>query len=109
MICGHKCRKAEELKAHTELHHVGQKPFKCSECNVYFTNDISRKKHFSMRHKVHKEKENLFTCARCSETFWTKLEFTKHNVSVHGLKKHKCPQCENCFALGHHLKRLKFY
>jgi uncharacterized C2H2 Zn-finger protein len=42
-----------------ETAHEGQKPFKCPNCDADFTNEISMKKHYSMRHK---EKEKTFKC-----------------------------------------------
>ena len=107
VICGHRCKKAEELKSHVETAHEGQKPFKCPNCDADFTNEISMKKHYSMKHK---EKEKTFKCSTCFETFRLKSDLAKHNVTVHGMKKpHKCPQCQDCFAFKHHLKRFESY
>ena len=107
VICGHRCKKAEELKSHMETAHEGHKPFKCPNCDADFTNEISMKKHYSMRHK---EKEKTFKCSTCFETFRLKSDLAKHNVTVHGMKKpHKCPQCQDCFAFKHHLKRFESY
>ena len=90
-----------------ETAHEGQKPFRCPNCDADFTNEISMKKHYSMRHK---EKEKTFKCSTCFETFRLKSDLAKHNVNVHGMKKpHKCPQCQDCFAFKHHLKRFESY
>jgi uncharacterized C2H2 Zn-finger protein len=39
------------LKAHIESVHEGNKPFKCSSCDVTFTEKRCMKKHFSKFHE----------------------------------------------------------
>ena len=60
------CKKKFTLKSHLVKHfrvHLGEKPYGCAECGIWFTECSNRNRHISIYHKkLSKEQQSKLKC-----------------------------------------------
>ena len=87
-ICGSRFSYASSLKEHALNKHLGERPFKCSECDQGFTRQINLLEHMRMH-----TGERPFKCSKCDQSFARKSGLKSHMISHTGEKKHMCSTC----------------
>ena len=76
--CKKECKSKNDLSAHMFIH-TGEMPFKCRICSSQFRHYSSLTKHFK---KIHPN-ETVYYCGICDFRSNEKIEFKRHNTSVH--------------------------
>ncbi len=91
--CGRSFRSKCALAAHC-IKHIGQKPFKCSECQKKYVSAKSRNQH-QFAHKA-----KWFTCTDCGKSYTRKASLMKHVQIRYGssLKRRDSRRfcCDDC-------------
>ena len=90
----------EEFISAIKMIHIGEKLFKCKQCDKCFNRRDNLKHH----EKIHTG-EKPFKCKQCDKCFNRRENF-KHHERIHtGEKVFKCKQCDQCFRQEGELKR----
>ncbi|KAK7115019.1 uncharacterized protein [Littorina saxatilis] len=99
--CGKVFLKRNRYITHTRRH-VGDKPFKCTQCDACFYDSRTLR-----RHVVHHNGGNKkFKCSLCDAAYYMKHCLSLHVMRVHcGMKPYKCNECELDFSSGYKLSR----
>jgi len=91
--CSFICTVTHTLKAHQDLHSIGNLPYKCSLCGKGF---VEREEWNDHCHKDHQEIYQL-QCNACGMNFKNPVTFKKH-ISLHGKGYfHNCVFCDRWF------------
>jgi KRAB domain-containing zinc finger protein len=130
------CDYATDIKTHYTYHrriHTKERPFKCEQCDSYFTQKSSLNTHIKFVHRkikpfrcdqcvaafvrkhelvshtkfVHEGISSKYQCGVCDYGTDMKTNFTEHNRIHTGEKPFKCEQCQKTFSRKSHLARHK--
>ena len=90
-ICAKTFATKPRLRRHLQwAHDIGEKKFKCEQCDIKFVDKHHLKEHYD---KVH-DTENVYPCDQCPKTFQVRSYLNTHIRIVH--KKHRPHQCDIC-------------
>ncbi|XP_070198875.1 zinc finger protein 595-like [Littorina saxatilis] len=117
--CGKVFRQRNVYISHTRRH-VGEKLFKCSQCDASFYDNHDLQRHMK-RHNASlkcpqgevagQSGTKKFQCSSCDAAFCNKQNLAVHVMRIHnGMKPHKCSECELDFScqrgLSKHIRRV---
>ena len=98
-FCRKQCRSYSDLVKHVDDTHVGQKAFKCPECDKEFI----RRDKLSIHYRIHTGVKP-HSCPVCGKSFNQRSNFTVHMRIHTGVKPHSCPVCKKSFTRSTTLK-----
>lgn len=75
-VCEKSFNVSSNLKKHMEIHN-GIKPFVCPICSRGFTQKANLKAHL----RIHTGEQNLYTCEKCGQRFYKKVQLKNHDCS----------------------------
>ncbi|KAF8375518.1 hypothetical protein PRIPAC_81947, partial [Pristionchus pacificus] len=85
-------KKREEGKSFMQQRKMGEKLFKCNQCNKTMKSS-ERVRHLRDAHGVKKP----YKCAICGEEFERCSAYSQHKKTAHNMKCHQCDQCGKSF------------
>ena len=74
--CEYSCITTDNLKGHMMMIDIGEKPFKCNQCNQAFAFTRNWQQHM----RTHTE-ERTFKCSQCDKTFKSKRELARESIN----------------------------
>lgn len=77
------------LSKHVRAIHMGERPYKCSDCDHAFA-----QKDNLISHQATHLSERSFSCNQCEKNYITKQDLKMHILSHTGEKRFKCDQCD---------------
>ena len=94
-ICAKSTNSKEKFTAHMiNAHGIGEKQFKCDQCDKSFAIKSILKTHYESHHA----KTTLYQCEQCPKTFWMKEYLRTHVKMIHeNHRPHKCDICQQGF------------
>lgn len=98
-VCGEQFRRDAELLRHMEDIHVGEKAFKCPDCDKEF----ARRDHLAVHVRVHTG-ERPHKCPFCRKSFAQRSNLNVHLRMHTGEKPYFCKSCGKMVAHSYHLK-----
>lgn len=98
-VCCEHFRTDADLLRHMDESHMGEKAFKCTQCDKVF-----EQKHGLVLHvRVHTG-EKPYSCDFCGKTFTQNSNRVVHMRQHTGEKPYFCINCDKSFANSHHLR-----
>ena len=94
-LCAKPTNDKDNLNSHMiNVHGIGEKMFKCDQCDKSFANKHILKHHYESHHV----KKTLYQCEYCPKTFWMKQYLSTHVRNIHDrVKPNKCDICHEGF------------
>ena len=99
-VCGKSFCDKSSVNKHVRSVHMNYKPFKCSQCDLTFSERKTMREHM----RVHTG-ERPFLCAYCPKTFKRVAELNHHIRGHTGETKHTCDTCGRGFRRQSELQR----
>ena len=95
-LCAKPLNSNEKLNVHMiNVHGIGERKFKCDQCDKSFATSNLLKNHFESHHA----KKTLYQCEQCPKTFWMKSYLNTHVRRIHDkIRPHKCDICQQGFV-----------
>ncbi|XP_047198362.1 zinc finger protein 184-like [Hippoglossus stenolepis] len=98
-FCRKQFNRDSALIRHMEERHLGEKAFKCTDCDRQF----SRRDHLAVHLRIHTgEKPHM--CPFCAKTFAQSSNLNRHLRGHTGEKPYFCESCGEMVANSYHLK-----
>ncbi|XP_031618223.1 zinc finger protein 84-like [Contarinia nasturtii] len=97
-LCPYKCFYKTNLKPHMQVHHTGEKLFKCGVCGKKFVENAKLKRHFATH-----SKQKPVHCPKCLMPFAKENDKNAHEKGC----KRRVYQCYLCKVLKHQSSDLK--
>uniref|UniRef100_A0A3B4XV52 Zinc finger protein 568-like n=1 Tax=Seriola lalandi dorsalis TaxID=1841481 RepID=A0A3B4XV52_SERLL len=98
-FCGKQFKKDSALIRHMDEIHMGERAFKCSECDKKF----ARRDHLAVHLRIHTG-EKPHTCSFCGKSFAQSSNLNVHLRMHTGEKPYFCKSCGKMVAHTYHLK-----
>lgn len=98
-FCGLEFDREADLIRHMDESHMGEKAFKCSECDKAF----ARRDHFIVHLRIHTG-ERPHKCSFCRKSFAQRSNLNVHLRTHTGEKPYFCRSCGKRVAHSYHLK-----
>lgn len=98
-VCGKQFNRDSDLIRHMDKIHVGEKAFKCSECDREF----ARRDHLAVHLRIHTG-EKPHKCSFCRKSFAQSSNLNVHLRKHTGEKPYFCKSCGKMVAHSYHLK-----
>ena len=94
-LCGKPTNDKDNLNSHMiNVHGIGEKLFKCDQCDKSFADKKTLKHHYESHHA----RKTLYHCEHCPKTFWMKSYLSTHVRNVHDkVKPNICDICHEGF------------
>ncbi|KAH7697155.1 zinc finger protein 7-like protein [Aphelenchoides avenae] len=93
-VCAKPFQRAEHLAYHMRVH-TGERPFKCDDCDMRFTQKAALSLHKAAKHSD----ERSFTCDACSAAFVRQRDLSLHmKIHASGNPIFPCETCGRAFA-----------
>ena len=100
-LCDVRFTQKSAVRSHVKIVHEGEKPFVCSTCGYATGRRNELARHIESVH----EKKRPFKCPDCEYCCPSKSQLRCHINNIHlGKRPHKCPTCDKAFKVGHHLR-----
>jgi hypothetical protein len=93
-----KCYFTQHFK---QMHHNGEKQFKCRKCGKCFSEDKALQEHIKRHYMVSKP----FKCNQCTKSFIHKTDLKRHEILHSSGMPHVCHLCSKGFARNDHLAK----
>lgn len=98
-VCGKQFNRDSDLIRHMDEIHLGEKAFKCSECDREF----ARRDHLAVHLRIHTG-EKPHKCSFCRKSFAQSSNLNVHLRRHTGEKPYFCKSCGKLVAHSYHLK-----
>ena len=98
--CNEYAHNTEELYCHKRAKHWSKFPYRCNMCPGVFVKRDLLDKHLERNHHIPALKDDgskTYKCTKCARTFRSLVMFINHSGD-HPKNKHKCKECNWCFA-----------
>ena len=95
-LCAKGYNKKQYLNSHmVTVHQIGERKFKCDQCDKSFARHSVLQTHFQSHHA----KKTLYQCEQCPKTFWMKNYLSTHVRMIHeNYRPNKCDICAEGFV-----------
>ena len=89
-----------ELNLHVQTVHLGQRKYRCNECDRSFGTNYGMNSHIR---QIHMNKRN-YNCKICEKAFKSQANLESHILTVHkALHKFECETCKKIFTSKYNL------
>lgn len=88
-----------ELVTHQKTYHMGEKNYKCDQCDMSFAKSLSLRRHY-LRHSNVRD----FKCDFCPKAFKCSKYLRVHTKIHLNDKRYVCKVCEDAFVQSGNLK-----